>query len=202
MGNKIYLNDNKKIGFFRKVKLWWKFDGQYMIRNFKNGIKNVIYWFPIIWKDRNYDYNYIYDVLIHKLKSQSNYIRSKNRFLSSEQSVRRMNICISLIKKIQNDYYGTEYVDYFKEEQWFEEIENSEYLSYESKGISENFDDYINKYPLIHRQVLNGKGPFKIEGSGYDLKKTISMNIAHINSKRAHKLLFKILEENIERWWD
>jgi hypothetical protein len=34
------------------------------------------------------------------------------------------------------------------------------------------------------------------------MKKLIAMNIAHINQDRAHKLLFKIMEENIQKWWD
>jgi hypothetical protein len=28
------------------------------------------------------------------------------------------------------------------------------------------------------------------------------MNMGRINEKRAHKLLFKILEQNIQSWWD
>jgi len=28
------------------------------------------------------------------------------------------------------------------------------------------------------------------------------MNICHINQQRAHKLLFKIMEQNINYWWD
>jgi hypothetical protein len=28
------------------------------------------------------------------------------------------------------------------------------------------------------------------------------MNIAYLNHDRARKLLFKIMEENIEGWWD
>jgi len=26
--------------------------------------------------------------------------------------------------------------------------------------------------------------------------------MGHINEEKAHKLLFKILEQNIRRWWD
>ena len=197
-----YLEDSKKTGFFRKIQLWWKFDGRFIISNIKSGIRNIIYWLPIIWKDRNYDHNYIYEVLKHKLKKQSSYINSKNRFISSEQSVRRMNICVSLIEKVQDDYYLTEYVKYLKENHWFEKVENSEYFTLESDPVWEKFDDYIKKYPLIHKRVLNGEGPFDLKGSDYEIKKSILMNICHLNQKRAHKLLFKILEENIEKWWD
>jgi hypothetical protein len=28
------------------------------------------------------------------------------------------------------------------------------------------------------------------------------MSIAHMNQDRAHKLLFKILEKDIQGWWD
>jgi hypothetical protein len=200
--NREYLDDIKKPGFFRKIQLWWHFEGQFIVKNTKNGINNIIYWFPIIWKDRNYDHSYIYNILKHKLKYQSNYIKSKDRFTSSEQSVRRMNICVSLINKVQDDYYSMEYTNYFKEKHWFEKIENTEYSTWESEPVWEKFDDYIKRYPLIHKRVLNGEGPFKLEGSDYEIKKSVVMNIGHINQKRAHKLLFKILEENIERWWN
>jgi hypothetical protein len=34
------------------------------------------------------------------------------------------------------------------------------------------------------------------------MKRILAMNVAHLNHERARKLLFKIMEENIERWWD
>jgi len=42
---------------------------------------------------------------------------------------------------------------------------------------------------------------FRREGREED-KQVIAMSIAHINHDRARKLLFKLMEENIERWWD
>jgi len=48
---------------------------------------------------------------------------------------------------------------------------------------------------------MKGEGVFGREG-GEDDKQIISMNIGHINHDRARKLLFKLMEENIEKWWD
>jgi hypothetical protein len=48
---------------------------------------------------------------------------------------------------------------------------------------------------------MNGEGIFGREGRRED-KQVIAMNIGHINHDRARKLLFKIMEENIEGWWD
>jgi hypothetical protein len=51
---------------------------------------------------------------------------------------------------------------------------------------------------------LNGDGVFSIEDrdSEEETKQVIAMNIGHINHNRARKLLFNILESQIEGWWD
>ena len=48
---------------------------------------------------------------------------------------------------------------------------------------------------------MNGEGGRNIEGREDD-KQLIAMNIGYINHDRARKMLFKIMEENIEGWWD
>ena len=63
--------------------------------------------------------------------------------------------------------------------------------------------DFFKKYPLVYKRVLKGEGPFTLDGRDEaDMKRIIAMNIAHVNQDRVHKLLFKILEENIRGWWD
>ena len=49
-------------------------------------------------------------------------------------------------------------------------------------------------------QILKGKSAWK-EVNEYD-KMSVAMNIGHINHIRARKLLFKLMEQNIEKWWD
>jgi hypothetical protein len=67
--------------------------------------------------------------------------------------------------------------------------------------ISENFDEYFKKYPRQYKRVLSGEvNRFKREGEKD--KKLIAMEIAHENQERAKKLLFRLMENNIERWWD
>ncbi len=76
-----------------------------MFRDILESIKNLIYWFPIIWKDRNFDESYIYEILKHKLKYQSKSILKYSIHTSTEKKVKIMNICISLIDKIQKEFY-------------------------------------------------------------------------------------------------
>jgi hypothetical protein len=184
------------------ISLWWKHDGRYMGKEFIRGVKSVWYWLPVIWKDRNWDHRFIFDVFAHKLKSQAKYIGKYGLHLTNWKDERDMMICVRLIERIKDDFYGMEYSDHHKDKHWFESIPDKEgYSEWKSRELEENFDDYFAKYPLIYKRVMNGEGVFSREGREDD-KKIIAMNIAKINHERARKLLFKIMEQEIERWWD
>jgi hypothetical protein len=183
------------------ISLNWEFKYQYLWRDFKTGVKNIIYWLPIIWKDRNWDHDYIYAILQHKLKAQSKYIGDRGNHISAKRDAEVMMTCTRLIEKVQDDFYGMEYADYHEDKHWFTLTEKEGYFQLNSETLNENFDAYFKKYPLIYKRVMNGEGVFNREGREDD-KKIIAMNIAHINHDRARKLLFKIMEQNIESWWD
>jgi hypothetical protein len=198
------LKNRPRPNLFRKISLWWRFDGKYYHRDFIRGIKKLWYWFPVVWKDRDWDDHYIFEVLKHKLKAQAKYIGGNDRHTRAQQDARRMRLCVSLIEKIQEETYAMEYMDYHKDRHWFTPVEDRPGSSqWNSETTEENFDDYFKKYPLVYKRVMNGEGPFTLDGRDEnEIKKIIAMNIAHVNQERAHKLLFKILEQNILGWWD
>jgi hypothetical protein len=198
------LKNRPKPNLFKRIKFWWKYDGKYYHKEFVRGIKKLWYWFPIIWKDRDWDTHFIYQVMKHKLKAQAKYISDSDRHTRAQQDARRMTICVKLIQLCQDETYAMEYMDYHKDRVWFTPCEDREGSSlYNSEVTSENFDDYFKKYPLIYKKVLRGEGPFTLDGRDKEeVRKVIAMNIAHVNQDRARKLLFKIMEENIEGWWD
>jgi hypothetical protein len=184
------------------IPLWWNHEGKYYHKMFRTGVQNLWYWFPIIWKDRNWDSHYIFEIMTHKLKAQSKYIGERDIHTRAKRDAEIMMTCVRLMKLVQDEFYSSEYSDYHKTKHWFEDIEDRPGLStWESKLLEENFDDYFKKYPLIYKRVLNGEGHFGRDGRRED-KQIIAMNMSHINHDRARKLLFKIMEEHIERWWD
>lgn len=186
----------------RRIKGWWRWQGKYLHRDIKQGIKNLWKWFPVVWKDRDWDSHYIFEILKHKLKAQANYIERNNRYIGVEHDVRNMRICISLIQRIQDEYYIEEQLNYSEKRIWFQPYRNkSDLFELKEETVSEDYDTFFKKYPRIYKKVLNGEGIFNIKGREGD-KSIIAMNIAQINQDRAHKLLFKIMEENILRWWD
>ena len=77
-----------------------------------------------------------------------------------------------------------------------EEMEGGSTLRIEE--ISENFDDYFKKYPHAYREVTKTDSYIFVN----DTKNRIAMNMGHYLHNKANRILFKILENNIQKWWD
>jgi hypothetical protein len=116
------------------------------VRTWYKRIKNIIRWIPILWKDRDWDYWHTFEILKTKLKFQSEHFRKHGYHESSERDAEKMELCIRLIDKVQNEYYL-------------------------DKALRQDFTDEV----------------------------MISAVIKHDKAKR---ILFKLLEQNIESWWD
>lgn len=184
-------------------KLLWDNIG-WRIKEFIRSIKNIIRWFPIIWRDRDWDDSFIFHILQTKLKHQAEYIRKRDFHTLAKRDSEVMILCVKLIDKIIEEYYNTEYFYYHETKYEFIDSDKPGYKEMVFNEISENFDEYFKKYPLIYKKIIQ-KGDdniFPIYDDGVLSKKRIAMNIGHINHIRARKLLFKILDEQIERWWD
>jgi len=164
----------------------------YKIKQFFRRIRNLYRWFPIIWKDQDWDDHYIFEILKFKLTNQADYIGRYDRHTCAKRDAERMMLCVRLIEKVQDEYYGTEYLDYVETEYNFIPSDHCEDCS-ELKivDISDTLDEYFKKYPRIYKQIEDKSN-----------RRKVAFRMSSINHNRARKLLFKILEENIERWWD
>ena len=165
------------------------------IRSFLTGCKNVIRWSPTIFKDKDWDHWHIYNILQKKIEFQRQEIIYANRHTDINRDNRDMTIVLNLIERINEDYYGTEHLDYSKSKFRFEPIEgDDEYCTMEQDVISENYDEYIKKYPSSVRKVLKEKPDLD--------KKDLCFWVAIHNQEKAHGLLHKVLKERIRHWWD
>jgi len=117
------------------------------LRRFKRRLINLFHWLPIIWKDEQWDYYYIFELLKHKLIFTAKHHYKYGYHTSANHDASRMMLCVRLIEKIQNESYMKELID----------------------------DDNLTREKL---------------------------DLAFSKQAKARKLLFKILEQNIEQWWD
>lgn len=179
----------------------------YPLKSFYSSIRNVIRWLPIIWQDRDWDGWYIYTILETKIKHQAEYIGGRDWHTEAKRDAERMMLCVKLLKKVKEEEYDTEYMDYHDSEfHWFDVEDRPGYSRLEIEQRAERFDEYFLKYPLEYKRILNNKHLqiFDITGSPHsgEVKQRIAMNMSYNRQKRAHKILFTLLERNIERWWD
>ncbi len=116
-----------------------------------------------------------------------------------------MMLVTRLIKKSKDGEYGMEYMDYQESSIDFVEIdktyEGEKLYKLVSNEKSERYDEYFKKYPRQYKRVLSGEVN-RFRRDEKKEKQLIAMEIAQENEERCRKLLFKIMEENIERWWD
>jgi len=171
-----------------KLRRWVRDELPYLHLDFARGVKNLIKWFPIIWKDRNWDDYYIYKVLQFKLKNQAECIGSRDWHTRAKRDAEKMMTCVRLIDKMIDEYYGMEYMDYYDYDFNFGNP------SFEMDVTKDELDTYFTMYPLTYKKVI-------AEYEGKDRSST-AMLMGMDRQEKARKLLFKILEQNIECWWD
>ena len=170
-------------------KLHWR------IRYLIDGIKNIIRWMPTMYHDRDWDQWNIYNVLQKKIEFQRKELINANRHTDINRDNRDMTIVLNLIERVNEDFYGVEYLDYSESKFRFEPIEgDDEYYTMEQDVISENYDEYIKKYQSSVRKVLKEKPDLD--------KKDLCFWVAIHNEEKAHDLLHRILKERIRHWWD
>ena len=133
--------------WYWKLYRWVRWELPYQHKYIKHGVKNLYKWFWVIWKDRDWDHHYIFQVLKFKLEKQAKHLSERNWHESSKRDAELMMTCVRLINKLQNEEY---------------------------------YDELYN---------LDEKSP-----------ETLQTVIDRHN--KARRLLFKILEQRIEHWWD
>lgn len=183
--------------WYWKLYRWVKWEAKYTPHKFITGCKNIWKWFPIVWKDRDYDHGFILEVLEFKIKNTANYTEQKQKFEGWQDEVRYMRICEQLIEKIKTDYYQHEILGYTVDDLEFKPINNNLH-EINIINIDDNTAKYFSKYPNTKKAVL--KNP---RYRGYVRSpKGLGMAMGIERHLKARKLLFKILEQKLEGWWN
>lgn len=77
----------------------------YYISCFKNGVKNLIKWFPVIWKDRDWSEGYIYILLLKKIDNKIKFFRSDSSYSESDEVVEQLKVVRKALHRLVKDEY-------------------------------------------------------------------------------------------------
>ena len=97
-----YERKNKPVRY-RLSKLWYRINLKQRYYNTKNGIKNLIKWFPIVWRDRDWDEAYLLTVMEFKFKNMSHLHENYGHLENSELYASQLARAAELTERIKND---------------------------------------------------------------------------------------------------
>jgi len=174
---------------------WWL--------EFTNGIKQLFKWRKVIYHNYDYDYNGLYSIMGFKLKTLRETFEKNQHTVSWEEDVKWIKICENLCEKVGSGYYTEEPFEFYDLNMEFKELEDGDSYEMNSDVVRDELDIYFSKYPKIKDKVYNEIKNSKlwVEGAEDGRSFLAGRMGEHLHNK-ARKLLFKIIAEKIEYWWD
>jgi len=76
--------------------------------NFKRGIQNLLVWVPVIWRDRQWDHTYIYEIFKHKLHLTEQFIRHNGIHVNNVKDADEIMVCVNALNNLIEDNYHEE----------------------------------------------------------------------------------------------
>lgn len=118
------------------------------IHDFIYGVKNIVYYFPIIWNDRHWDYEYCIDLIEKKLRQMQIGIRKDDILADTNKVCEEIGDTLYLIHVYKNasDYYEMSQQDLLQKIKDEKNIDKKEDLVKEY---------YVGLYQYEERQWLN-----------------------------------------------
>ena len=141
----------------------------------KVGISNILWWFKIIWNDRQYDFEFIYVIELRKIQRMIKWWSSGETITEKELILRDLRICEYLLKVIIGEIDYTTIIESITP----------------STGYSYKFNHYIN--------TRNSKRFLKITEE-LDKNHWVYLNDLYI--EKCRNLYYLIRKYRIETWWD
>lgn len=78
-----------------------------MIKDIYKGIKNIIKWMPLVWRDRDWDYHYFLQIMKFKLNNMNKELKN-SEFLAytDTKAIKALKICVNLLDRLDKDEYN------------------------------------------------------------------------------------------------
>lgn len=153
-------------------------------------IRNVIKWLPVIWNQFDFDYRYSIDVFKFQLQKTADHLNSDKTYtLSAKDNARRLQTVIDLMDKVYEEEYGMEYHDKLVELYGADKFKHKFINCEDKEGYSElKFSYELTESPEMIEEISK--------------KYNELFKNSQEKQKRAHKLLWELIEHNIQKMWD
>lgn len=94
------------------------------LKNILRGLKNIWKWRRVIYKDRDWDYWFMYEIMKTKLRFQAEYLAEYGYHENSATDTKRILECVELMDRVQNEYYIDVALKGLVDEEWTDSMFN------------------------------------------------------------------------------
>jgi len=151
-----------------------------MLCKIKHGIQNLIKWFPVVWKDRDWDQHFIYKILHFKLSRMEKYQREYGMSTISNDIADQIKLCVNLLDRItKHDYIDNAFL--FHNRKWGELN-----LDFKQNGLFYN----VEKANTEEEKKIENKARMRL--------------YKHVDylEEQDKDMLFNNMKKYINGWWD
>ena len=185
---KEWLNDDDE-HFLSKLLETVKFkisDVRNLWYSLKLGIENLFKWTPVIWRDRDWDHHFLFEILAFKISNMERSFRKYGHHVEAEKDANNMSMCVETLHRLmEEDYQKKAFKKH--DEKWGEPS---------LKFIDSDKKDF--KQLLIERPNVKTKEDEEQERKEfrYCLKEEERL------TKQDIDYIFDMLKKHIREWWD
>lgn len=80
------------------------------------GVRNVLYWAPVVWRLRAWDYTYLMRVMIHALRDMEDLHKKYSHAADPSKIIRQLSIARAALER-HDGYDGLQWLDYIEDEE-------------------------------------------------------------------------------------
>lgn len=154
------------------------------IKHFCRKIQRLFQFIPIIWNSYDWDFIYATDLFKFQLLRMSDYFDKHGHLENSKYNAQRIRLVCRLMDKVYNDEYSSEVFDNLREK-------------YGQDAFRFSFEPTDNDLYLMKSKYESYPNAEEIE---VDVREVLDKS--YQKTEKAHRLLWKLVEHNIQRWWD
>lgn len=167
------------------------------IKQFFQGLRNIIRWMPTIYRDRDWDHAFINDLLQKKLEFMREELVTANRFVGVEAVNKDITLALNLLERIRHSYYEMEMYDYIDKSYEFVPADvTADYFVIQDTILEDNLEEYLDKYKHTAKKLRKK----------YKLKRSETEKLAHrvseYNQQKCERIFWKLMSYKSTHWWD
>lgn len=177
---------NKWLGY---VPVW--------LKQFFQGLRNIIRWIPIIYRDKDWDHSFLTDMLQKKLEFMRHELVTANRFQGVEAVNKDITLALNLLERIKHSHYELEMYDYIKRAYDFVPADvTAEYYVMQDTILEDNLDEYLAKYKRTTGKL---RKKYKLK---YDQTEKLAYKVSSYNQDKCERIFWKLMHYKLNHWWD